>query len=129
MPEIVKSYELRGEGLSSVIFERAGFKKKESTEKHKHGTYYFSHDISSDGVEVQIEIDAFHPFDFDETRDVIVYDKTYERVFTAFYEEDRDYPYLNDLKKEYNRIMDSLVEKKIFVPKTKKENKTLINKE
>ena len=129
MPEIVKSYELRGEGLSSVIFERAGFKKKESTEKHKHGTYYFSQDISSDGVEVQIEIDAVYPFDFDETRDVIVYDKTYERVFTAFYEEDRDYPYLNDLKKEYNRIMDSLVEKKIFIPKTKKENKTLINKE
>ena len=90
MGETIKRYEIKREGLTSITFEKAGFRKKDSTDEHKHGTYYFS-EVLLDGIEVQIEIDAFYPFAFDDSKNVTVYDKTYERVFTAFYDEDRDY--------------------------------------
>ena len=78
-----------------------------------------------------IEID---PADgFDDMKDILVYDSYNERVFTRFYDEESDYPFLNELIKEYNRTMDSLVSKGIFKEKKleEKAKKTLsfLNKE
>ena len=128
--EKVKRYDI-GEGLSAEIFEKAGFVKKAPTEEHKRGTYYFSKDISLDGIELQIEIDASHPFEFDDTdqESIVVFDRHFKRIFSAFYDEDRVYTYGNDIIKEYNKTMDSLVEKGIFVPKKEKKNKKLINEQ
>lgn len=128
MREPVKNYELNSAVLSYPMFIKAGFTSTKPDEEHEHGTYYYS-EVLADNIEVQITIDRLQPFHFDENTDVLVYDNQYTRVFTAFYDEDRDYPFGNDIIKRYNEVMDSLIEKKIFKPKELKDPKKLINKQ
>ena len=49
-------------------------------------------------------------------------------IFEAFYNEEKDFPFLNDLIMEYNNSMDILVNKGILKEKELKKTKKLINK-
>ena len=127
MREIVKSYELSDQITPAKLLE-ANFKQERPTEERPYVIFSYSEELLDD-IEVQIEIDIYrlneHPFD--ETKNVRVYDTYHERVFSAFYEENEDYDFLNSLITEYNTTMDSLVEKGIFQPKKLKQSKKLIN--
>ena len=62
---------------------------------------------------------------FDEQKDIEIFDEAFCHPYNAFYDEDRDFPFLNDLIKEYNETMDGLVEIGVLEPKKIKKNKSL----
>ena len=131
MREIIKRYEL-DDHLTLEKMDKSEFVRLNPTDERPTVSYYYSRELC-DSVEVQITIYPFEHIlhdEFDETENIVVYDTYYKRIFEPFYDEERDYPFVNDLIKEYNRTMDSLVEKGIFKEKKLKENKVqkLINK-
>ena len=132
MREVVKRYEL-DDNLTIEKMDKSEFIRIRESEEYPVIRYTYSKELC-DSVEVQIMIDPFLHIlcdDFDDMKDIVIYDSFNERVFEPFYDEERDYPFVNDLIKEYNRTMDSLVKKGIFKEKIiENENKPkkLINK-
>lgn len=124
MREVVKRYEL-DDSLTIEKMDKSEFVRLNPTDERPAISYYFSKELC-DSVEVQITI---YPFDhilhdeFDDMKDIVIYDTFNERVFDPFYDEERDYPFVNDLIKEYNRAMNDLVSKGIFKEKKQIENK------
>lgn len=136
MREVVKSYEL-DDNLTIEKMDKSEFVRLNPTMGRPVISYYFTKELC-DSVEVQITIYPFEHIlhdEFDETKNIVVYDTYYKRVFEPFYDEERDYPFVNDLIKEYNRAMNDLVSKGIFKEKEQIEKeekgKTLnfLNKE
>jgi hypothetical protein len=124
MREVIKRYEL-DDNLTIKKMDKSEFIRLRETEEWPTIRYYYSRELC-DSIEVQITVDPFKHIlhdDFDDTKDIQVYDSFNERLFEPFYDEERDYPFLNDLIKEYNRTMDELVEKGIFKEKIIKKNK------
>ena len=131
MREIIKRYEL-DDHLTLEKMDKSEFIRIRESEEYPVIRYKYSKELC-DSVEVQIMIDPFLHIlsdEFDDMKNILIYDSFNERVFEPFYDEERDYPFVNDLIKEYNRTMDSLVEKGIFKEKKLTENKVhkLINK-
>lgn len=134
MREVVKRYEL-DDNLTIEKLDKSEFVRINPSNERPTVSYYYSRELC-DSVEVQITIYPYEHIlhdEFDDMKDIVVYDTYYKRVFEPFYDEERDYPFVNDLIKEYNRTMDSLVSKGIFKEKKleEKAKKTLnfLNKE
>lgn len=128
MREIIKRYEL-DDNLTMDKMDKSEFMRLRESEEYPVIRYYYSRELC-DSIEVQITIDPFNHIlhdEFDDKKDIQIYDSFNERIFDPFYDEERDYPFLNDLIKEYNRTMDLLVEKGIFKEKKIENTKKLIN--
>ena len=127
MREIINKYEIN-EQVTPAKLLGANFKMQKPTEERPYVMFSYVEELI-DEIEVQIEIDIYrlseHPFD--DTKNIKIYDAYNECDFAPFYDEDRDYDFLNDLIKEYNTTMDSLVKKGIFKPKKINKPKKLIN--
>jgi len=129
MREIVKRYEL-DDNLTMNKMDKSEFARLRESEEYPVIRYYYSRELC-DSIEVQITVDPFKHIlhdEFDDKKNIQIYDSFNERIFEPFYDEERDYPFLNDLIKEYNRTMDSLVEKGIFKEKKIENTKKLIKK-
>ena len=124
MRKIIKEYELKEDVTIPKLIE-AGFKQKNPTEDDPVLRCYFSKELL-DEIELQIDIKPLDKFDF--STDVQIFDTFYGHRFDAFYNEERDYPFLNDLINEYNILMDDLSKKGIFKEKENKKIKRLVNK-
>ena len=123
MKNIIKEYDLRKDITIPKLIE-AGFKQINPTQEEPFLRCYYSRELA-DEIELQIDIKPLDKFDF--SRDVIVFDKYYGHLFNAFYDEDRDYAFLNDLINVYNREMDQLVKCGVFEEKKIKKVKKLTN--
>ena len=130
MRKTIKRYELN-EDINICKLENNKFKRIEPNNK-EHLLKYFYEEELIDDIELQIEIDIDQEgrfiFDDHNRENVLLYDDAFEQPYGAFYNEDRDFPFLNDLIDLYNSTMDSLVEKGILREKVLKKEKTLINK-
>ena len=124
MREIIKEYDIRDDITIPKLVE-AGFKQINPTEEDPILRCYFSKELL-DEIELQIDIKPLATFIY--SRDVQIFDTFYGHIFTAFYDEERDYPFLNDLIKLYNQEMDELVRLGILKPKKINISKKLINK-
>ena len=124
MREIIKDYDIKEDVTIPKLIE-AGFKQINPTENDPILRCYYSKELL-DEIELQIDIKPLEEFNY--SRDIQVFDTFYGHVFNAFYNEERDYPFLNDLIREYNFVMDDLSKKGIFKVKESKKIKKLINK-
>lgn len=131
MREIIKEYEL-DDNISIYKLEKCNFKRVEPTAHDKLLEYYYVQKIIEDiYVFIQVGISSDNKFIFNDAKDIDVFDDDLDARYNAFYNEEKDFNFLNDVIRRYNALMDELVEKGILKPKDlKKENKpkTLINK-
>ena len=126
----IKRYELNEE-INIAKLEKCGFKRIEPNNKEHLLKYYHEIELIDD-IELQIEIDIDQKgnfiFDDSNIECVLIFDDEFERPYQAFYNEDRDFSFLNDLIGLYNNEMDELVKQGILQEKKLKKEKTLINK-
>ena len=133
MREVIKRYELN-ENINIYKLEKSEFKRKEPTDENQMLSYHYIKPFIED-IELQIDIiiNKDGSFIFDEIEDITVYCEDYGQPYNAFYNEEKDFDFVNDIIKLYNKTMDSLVEKGIFKEKkleeTKQKTLGLINKE
>ena len=130
MREIIKKYEL-SEDVSIYKLEKSGFKRKEPTEEDQMLRYSLKKPLLEDiNLYLEIQVTGDKRFIFDDQKTVELIDEDFGQPYGSFYNEDKDFPFLNDLIKKYNNTMDELVEKGILKEKViLKENKpkVLIN--
>ena len=127
MREIIKKYEI-SEDISIYKLEKSGFIRKEPTEVDQLLRYSYIKPLLEDiNLYIDIRITGDKKFIFDDNKTVELIDEDFGQPYGAFYNEDKDFPFLNDLIKKYNKTMDSLVEKGILQEKKLKKTKKLIN--
>ena len=102
-----------------------GFKQVKDIDGAPTASFSYNKELL-DEIEVQVEIDIFEKFD--DQKHVHVFDNYAGSIFNPFYDEERDYPFLNELIKEYNKAMDELVKEGVLKPKILNQSKKLINK-
>ncbi len=124
MREIIKQYELSNE-ISIYKLEKSGFIRKEPTEEDQLLRYSYIKPLLEDiNLYIDIQITSDKKFIFDDNKTVELIDEDFGQPYGAFYNEDKDFPFLNDLIKKYNKTMDELVEKGILKEKVlEQENK------
>lgn len=125
MREIIKRYEL-SDDINMYKLSKNNFKRIEHEEEETFLKYHFSKELLDEiKVHIDITINQDRKYIFDDQKDVELFDEAFCHQYRAFYDEDRDFPFLNDLIKEYNNTMDELVEKGVFKPKLLTKTKTL----
>jgi hypothetical protein len=124
MREFIKRYEKNEKATVTKLLE-TGFKQIKDIDGAPTTTFSYNKELL-DEIDLIVEIDIFEKFD--DTRYVQVFDNYGGGLFNPFYDEDRDYPFVNELIKEYNRAMDNLVNEGVLKPKKLEESKKLINK-
>ena len=124
MREFIKRYEKNEKATVTKLLE-TGFKQIKDIDGAPTTTFSYNIELL-DEIDLIVEIDIFEKFD--DTRYVQVFDNYGGGLFNPFYDEDRDYPFLNELIKEYNGAMDNLVNEGVLKPKKLEESKKLINK-
>lgn len=124
MREIIKRYELNDD-INMYKLSKNDFKRIEH-EEETFLKYHFSKELLDEiTFNIDIKINQDKKYIFDDQKDVELFDEAFCHQYRAFYDEDRDFPFLNDLIKEYNNTMDELVEKGVFKPKVLTKTKTL----
>jgi hypothetical protein len=130
MRKEIKRYEIN-EDINISKLENNNFVRIEPNNK-EHLLKYFYEEELLDEIKLQIEIDidmnGNYIFDDHNYNHILLYDEAFSQIYGAFYNEDKDFPFLNDLIEEYNNSMDELVKKGILKEKVLKKEKTLINK-
>lgn len=127
MRAVIKKYELDDE-VNMYKLTKGGFKRVEHDKEETFLQFHFSKELLDEiTVNIDITINKDKKYIFDDQKDVELYDEAFCHQYRAFYDEDRDFPFLNDLIKEYNETMDGLVEIGIFKPKKLKKTKSLKN--
>ena len=127
MREIIKKYEI-SEDISIYKLEKNNFRRIEPTEENNLLRYIYKKSLPEDlCLYVEIKITKDNKFVFDEETTVEIIDESFGQPYGAFYNEDKDFPFLNDIIRKYNETMDSLVEKGILQEKKLKKTKKLIN--
>ena len=130
MREIIKQYELNDD-ISIYKLEKSDFKRKEPTGEDQLLRYYYVKPLLEEiYLYIDIKVTGDKRFIFNDKESVELIDEDFGQPYGAFYNEDKDFPFLNDLIKKYNNTMNELVEKEILKEKVmKKENKpkVLIN--
>ncbi|MBR2997498.1 MAG: hypothetical protein IKF37_00280 [Bacilli bacterium] len=124
MREVTKRYEKCEKATVTKLLE-SGFKQVKDLDGAPTATFSYTKELL-DEIDIIVEIDIFEKFD--DTRHVQVFDNYGGGLFNPFYDEERDYPFLNELIKEYNRAMDNLVNEGVLKPKKLEQTKKLINK-
>lgn len=126
MREVVKRYELNSnvslEKLKKNGFKEGGILGDVSTENYCYIRYLI------DDIELLVEVgkDKDNALTFNDEENVLVLDEDFGQPYRAFYNEENDFPFLNDVVKLYNKEMDKLVdngilqEKKIKIKETPK---------
>lgn len=124
MREVIKRYEKCEKATVTKLLE-SGFKQVKDLNGGPTGNFSYTKELL-DEIDLIVEIDIFEKFD--DTRHVQVFDNYGGVLFSPFYDEERDYPFLNELIKEYNMAMDNLVNEGVLKPKQLEKPKKLINK-
>ena len=125
MREKVKNYELSAT-VDMYRLTKSGFKRVEHADEESFLQYHFSIELQDKIIlHIDIRINNKIEYLFYSYIDIEIFDEAFCHPYNAFYDEDRDFPFLNDLIKEYNETMDGLVEKGVLEPKKIKKNKTL----
>lgn len=129
MKDSIKRYE-KNPKATIIKLKEAGFKQEKDMNGESTATFLYTKRILED-IEVQVRIDIFS--EFDDMENIQVYDTYYERVFSAFYNDETNNPFVTDLIKEYNNEMDKLVEEGILqemkIKKTKNPQVLTMKKE
>ena len=125
MREKVKNYELSA-SVDMYKLTKGGFKRVEHSDEATFLQYHFSKELQDEiKLHIDVRINKKMEYLFDEQKDIEIFDEAFCHPYSAFYDEDRDFPFLNDLIKEYNETMDGLVEIGVLEPKKIKKNKSL----
>ena len=125
MREEIKKYELNNNLTIDKLKEngfRAGGFMKEILEPKFHLYEFLIEDIE---LHLEIGITPNKKFIFDDFDGVVVIDDCFCQPYTPFYNENQDFRFLNKVIKEYNKTMDSLVDKEILKEKELKKTKKL----
>lgn len=123
MKPIIKRYELIS-NITEDILIKNGFKKVELIEKKPNSIYHY-YKLLTDDIELNIEINENRDksFTFDDSENIIVLDNNFCQPYYPFYENEKGFPYLNQVIIEYNKAMDELIKKGILKEqKLEKEN-------
>ena len=128
MREVIKRYELN-ENINISKLENNRFSRIEPNNKEHLLKYLYIEELLDDiELQIEIDIDKEGKYLFDDQESILIFDDAFGQPYQAFYNEEKDFPFLNDLIMEYNNSMDILVNKGILKEKELKKTKKLINK-
>ena len=125
----IKKYELNDKitikKLKKNKFKEGGFMKNIPYPKYYYNRY-LSYNIE---FHIEISVNPDGTFTFDDFDNIVVLDDNFCQPYYPFYENDIDFPILNKIIMEYNKVMDEFVKKGILKEKNlekDKDNKKLI---
>ena len=101
--------------LKKARFQEGGFLKQVKSPK-MHYYQILDKDIE---LFIEIHISNLKNVDFNEEKNICVFDDDLGEPFKEFYENDSKSAYLNKIKEEYNKAMDGLVKQGILKVKEK----------
>lgn len=130
MREIIKKYKL-SDNISIYNLAKNNFIKVEPKDEEKLKFTLIKPLLGEIELHMEIIINEDGSFLFDDYENIIIFDEDFGQPYQPFYNDEKDFDFLNDVIIRYNRVMDKLVEQDILKPvELEQENtpKKLINK-
>lgn len=122
-----KRYTL-SDNVTKEKLEEAGFRKGGFMSGIPFPKYFYNQCLCKD-IELHIEVrnNSDGTFFFDDQYSTYVIDDEFGQPYYPFYTKDENFPFLNKVILEYNKVMDKLVEKGILkeLVLEQEENKTI----